>query len=159
MTTRDSNFSYLIYPVKTDDHKNAHRSGIQPRLVKGFSLVELVVVMAIMGIIATIAIPSYQQFITKERRADAHNLLMSNAARLTKCFTLAGSYENDCNLVSTSKSGFYSLSSELTATTWKITALPISDNAQSKDSGCQTMAIDHIGIKTATGDNVNSCWD
>lgn len=159
MPTQENILLYSDCSVATDKHGYIYRADIPLKKIKGFTLVELLIVMAIVGIVASVAAPSYQQHITKERRADAHNLLMLNTARLTKCFTLAGSYENGCDLLDTSKQEYYSLTSELTATTWKLTAIPVSDNVQSNDTECLTIAIDHIGVKSATGDSADSCWD
>jgi len=124
----------------------------------GFSLVELLIVIVIVGVLASLAIPSYQHYMTVQRRADAHHLLLFNNSQLAKCFTLAGSYENDCNLLTTSKDGYYELSTNLTATTWSITATPVSTEAQSKDDECKSIVLNHIGIKSATGTNSGNCW-
>jgi len=112
----------------------------------GFSLVELLIVIAIVAIVAAVALPNYQNYMVSQRRADAHHLLLFNNSQLAKCFTLAGSYENDCNLLTTSKEGYYELSTNLTATTWSIVATPISTEAQSKDDECTSIALDHIGL-------------
>ncbi len=58
----------------------------------GFTLVELMIVLAIMTILATYAYPSYQQHINKTRRAEGQILLMDMLARQERFFTENNSY-------------------------------------------------------------------
>ena len=59
---------------------------------RGFTLIELMVVVAIVGIIAAIAIPSYQSSVDKARRADAQGALVAFAASMERRFTENNSY-------------------------------------------------------------------
>ncbi len=58
----------------------------------GFTLLELMIVVAVIGIIATFAYPSYQESIKKSRRADAKGALMAFAGAMEKRFTLTNNY-------------------------------------------------------------------
>ena len=63
-------------------------SNVNMKSSKGFTLIELMIVVGVMGILAAIAIPSYQNHITKSRRVEAKDLLTSTAAALERCFSL-----------------------------------------------------------------------
>jgi len=58
----------------------------------GVSLLELVVAMAIVGILASIAYPSYQRYLVKSRRADAQGALLELAGFLERSYTVNGCY-------------------------------------------------------------------
>jgi type IV pilus assembly protein PilE len=59
---------------------------------KGFTLIEMMVVVAILGILAMIALPAYQDSIRKGKRADAKGALMSFAGAMERHFTSNGTY-------------------------------------------------------------------
>lgn len=59
----------------------------------GFTLIELMIVVAIIGIIAAIAYPSYQDQVTKTRRMDAQGALSSFASAMERYYTENGTYE------------------------------------------------------------------
>ena len=131
---------------------------------KGFTLIELMVALAIIGIIAAIAFPSYLKSAQRGRRSDAKSALSQAAQALERCYTQYGSYNSaNCAEVTTltagttSQQGYYTInfavSTDITATTYKVTATPVAGGAQAKDTDCSTMTIDNQGNQAPS-----SCW-
>ena len=78
----------------------------------GFTLIELMIVVAIIGILAAIAIPMYSDYVTRSRRADGQAKLMQVAQELERCYTQFSKYDDDNCSVSASGTvisaqGFY----------------------------------------------------
>lgn len=137
-----------------------HRPRPNHTTASGFSLLELLIVIVIIGILTSLALPSYTKYIRQQGRADAHDLLQTNAARLQRCLTLAGAYNPTpkCNLLTVSPEGYYNLTSTLTAQTWSLEAVPNEYKQQSKDKTCTKLTMNHLGEKGATGDYPEECW-
>jgi len=71
--------------------------GLSTRAVlrqQGFTLVEMMIVVVIMAIIASIAVPSYQNNIRKANRADGMDMALEVAQRMERCFTAYSAYNN-----------------------------------------------------------------
>ncbi len=115
----------------------------------GFTLIELMIVIAIIGILTAIAFPSYQNYLKQSRRADAKGALMGLANAMERHFTETNSYEKAAvSNANTGKPRIYSTTSPIdgdiayydlgittaTQTTYTIRATPISSSAQ-KDDG------------------------
>lgn len=129
----------------------------------GFSLIELLIVMAIMGILAAIAYPSYSQYVIKTKRSDAHLALLSAAQTMERCKSTSYSFINCTLTKTTSPEGHYSiaLTPAPTASTFTIVATPL--GGQTKDTECTTMLIDHRSTRSSTpgaaGQDANMCWN
>ena len=128
---------------------------------RGFTLIELMIVIVVIAIIAAIAIPSYQNQIQKTRRADAHAALLQAAQILERCFTRTNSYLA-CNVDGPSPDGFYEISTVVqgddatTATTFQVQA--VARPPQDRDTpSCLTMTIDHLGRRGPDPDP-DRCW-
>ena len=136
------------------------RRAVNNKHSSGFTLIELLIAIAIVSVLLSMAIPSYTDYITQSRRGDAKHLLMLNAQRLQRCFTLEGVYNGSCVTRQDSKGGYYTLSptSQFTANTFNLIAEPVLGSSQAKDSGCKTFLYDHTGRRTATGIIAEKCW-
>lgn len=123
----------------------------------GTTLIELLIVLAIIGILSQVAVPGFSKYIVESRRSDAHHLLQSNAQLLQRCLTLAGRYTG-CNTVNVSRDGHYELTSVLADQTWSLSAKAVEDGKQQKDTDCTTFNLNHIGLRSAAGNQPDACW-
>jgi len=126
---------------------------------RGFTLIEIVTVMAIVGILAAIAIPSYNKTMMKGRRSDAKVTLMKISQQLERCFTEHNSYTaaSGCTNYNntTSDEGYYTITTAQNATTYALTAKPKIGSAQAGDTDCAQFTLNQMGTKGATN---SICW-
>jgi type IV pilus assembly protein PilE len=135
----------------------------------GFTLIELMVVVAIIGLLAAIAIPSYKDSTRRANRADAQITLSRLATLQERYFFRTNQYTGDFNdLISgvadnttsiTSDEGYYTVALTATASSWSLTATGIGD--QANDSECVTLTLTNLGAKTSTDSNnaaSTECW-
>ena len=141
---------------------------------KGFSLIELLFVIAIVGILSAIAYPSYCDYLTRTRRLDGQTALLHLASRLEDYYTRENTYQtatlaegktSDILSTPTSTGGWYTLTiTHITATTYQLQATPIGPQA-SRDTRCQSLTLSSTGIEGVTTGPAGSptelarrCW-
>jgi len=126
--------------------------------VRGLTLIELMVVMAMLGIMLAVAVPSFGGYMIKAKRQDATTLLYETVQRLERCFTLEGVYNGACSIKSISEEGYYTLTAVRSEQSYILSAVPVSGKSQSGDSDCATLSITSTGEKDATGPMGKTCW-
>lgn len=138
------------------------RSSLKPG-APGFSLIELVTALAIVGILAAIAIPSYTAHMQKSRRSDAKQALTSAAQAMERYFTEQNTYQtatlgNAGVYANTSPNSYYTLSiAAQTQTTYSLQAVPGGEQA---GDPCATFTLNEQGVQGVTGGTLTaaSCW-
>lgn len=129
---------------------------------RGFSLIELMMAVAVVGILAAIALPSYQNSVRKSRRADAKVALTDTAQRLERCLTQYGTYDNgNCTVADAfnSPDAYYAISTNVATMSYTLTAA--ARGPQLKDEACVRFTLDHRGAKAAfdgAGNAAADCW-
>lgn len=141
---------------------------------RGFSLIELMIVVAIIAIISAFAYPSYDRYVIKTKRSVAQNALLQVADRQQQFFMdnkrfaaditnlgfPANPYvvdDNGTSTVASDADAVYSLSlSNVTATTWTATAAPLNSQL-SRDTYCGSLTITQTGAKSKSGAS-DECW-
>ncbi len=135
--------------------------------VSGFTLIEMMITVAIIGILAAIAYPSYTEYTMKSRRTEAKSCLMELAQFMERLYATNATYLDDGQAptlptlsCTTSLSGHYALSfsGTPTRTSYTLQAIPQGSQA-SKDTKCGTLTLNQAGAKTESGTGtVSDCW-
>ncbi len=122
---------------------------------RGFTIIELMIVVALVAIVAGIAIPAYTEHVMRSRRSDAQIALMEMANLQEKWRADNLTYTanvSDLPYAVTSQNGLYQLSIPV-ATTQNYTLQASALGPQTDDTGCTTLQLTALGVRTPT-----NCW-
>lgn len=123
---------------------------------RGFTLIELMIVIAIIGILAAVGYPSYASYVKKAQRADAIHALLVESGRLEEFYLNADTYAGFAVASADSPEGFYKI--ELTGDATAFVYLLTATRTPANDPGCVTFTYDQRGVKAATGTEAVDCW-
>lgn len=137
-----------------------------PKTEQGFTLIEMMIVVAIIGILAAIAYPNYQEYVLRGHRSEGMALLNDAAARQERYYSQTNTYvtaDGDIQklgLSATSSSGRYELSVSAPNGSggYLLTAAP--QGAQAADTKCGAFLLNARGVRNvgASGASANECW-
>ena len=132
-------------------------------LASGFTLIELMTVVAIIGILVAIALPSYNDSVRKGKRGQAKSDLVEIAQRAERYRTVQGSYdgfalrEEDENSPRQGDPA-YTVTADAEGQEFLLTATPV--GGQTADTRCMTLTLNQAGNKTESGTAASAadCW-
>lgn len=147
--------------MKALPHRRAAAGRVQRQ--QGFTLVELMIAVAVIAILAAVALPSYRQHMANSRRSDAKVALLSLAQAMERFYTERGSYAaatvgSSGVYGSASPQGYYTLSiTAQDATSYTVRAAPT--GAQTGDA-CGSYTYTQAGVRGVTGGSLTAaqCW-
>lgn len=126
------------------------------RGVSGFTLIEVMVVVAIIGIIASIALPSYNEHVRKTRRAAGGACALAVAQQMERFYTANMSYTGavaDTAICQDSALDYYNIGVNIpTARTYTVSATPTGSHS---GDACGVLGVNQAGTRTADG---TRCW-
>ena len=146
------------------------RRGGCVRSARGMTLIELMIVVAVIALLGAVALPAYQSSVRKAHRADAKSALTACAQRLERYHTEKSGYKTATETATVgdpaagatcdedSENKYYKLSlptASLTATTYLLTATP--QGSQTADA-CVNFTLNQAGERGVSGLSVAECW-
>jgi type IV pilus assembly protein PilE len=142
-----------------------------PKKQKGLTLIELMVTIAVVAILTSVAVPMYSSYTLKSSRTAAKTILQKISAKQenfyinNKQYTgdltdlgygSASVYVNKQSEETTSAAAVYQINVSGSATAFSISAVP--QNHQADDTDCGTLTLNNLGVKGATGSKGVNCW-
>lgn len=134
------------------------------RRERGVSLIELMTVVVVVAILASIAVPSYRRYVVRSQRTDATAALLRLQAAQEKYYLQNNAYAPDVTTLrftGTSDLGLYTISIATGAgdQSYTATAAPVTGKSQQDDTSCKSFTLTDTGVRAVTGpDGQAVCW-
>ena len=146
---------------------NEHKHMSRQQQQNGFTLIEVLIVVAIVGIIASIAVPNYSQFMIDGRRTDAITFLSEAAGEQMRYFSDNNKYADDMEELGygaaatfDSPEGHYrvGVTNPGGLSTFVLSATPVAGGKQAGDPECEAFTINDKNVKKNVGGTDTDCW-
>jgi type IV pilus assembly protein PilE len=131
----------------------------------GFTLIELMIVVALLAIITTISVTSYRQYMLRANRTDAGAFLLRIAAAQERWYLDNNEYSADpvadLKIGATSERGYYEITINRNAdpaTGYSAVAKAVAGGRQSTDADCQELSINETGQRDSAPEGIDVCW-
>lgn len=127
--------------------------------VNGFTIIELLLVVSIIGILAAVAYPSYNDFMLQGNRSEGQRELLRLANLQEQLYVDTRAYTADMTDLGMNadpfitENGLYSIDATVAGDTFVLTAT--AKSTQVKDTACKVLTINEVGVKTPT----SGCWE
>jgi type IV pilus assembly protein PilE len=129
--------------------------------LNGFTLIELMLVVVIIGVLAAVAYPSYVEQVRKGRRSECKSAILQTSNLLERFYTINNSYSSDFAAIGgknfsgdNADSSSCTISIEAEGATFTVTATP-----KISDPNCGNLTLNNTGLKTESGSkSVDYCW-
>lgn len=132
---------------------------------RGFSLIELLIVITVVGLLLAVALPSYTRYVLRSHRSSAITGVLDVASRQARYYTTNNTYTTSLTAlgypadpmpVTDTSNRYYNLSvSAASATGFTVSAAP--QGAQVKDT-CGTYTYTDLGVKSVSFGSLGDCW-
>lgn len=130
---------------------------------------ELLIVVAIMGVLASLALPAYNNSVLRSARSEAKSELLQVASDQERYFSNFNTYVNDATPLNTpvvaarnrtTQNGLYSISVAACGTGTLANCFVATATAQGDQTAdsCTTLTVSNTGARGATGDTTEECW-
>lgn len=142
----------------------------------GFTLIELMIVVAIVGILTAIAYPAYSQYFLKARRTDARNAVLDLASRQERFYSVNNTYSSSPAAlgygvtattfpvsVNVNGQSYYTLTASIASAPAGFVAIAIPISPQTADTKCYSFQVDQSGAQSNLDSggvalSTTGCW-
>lgn len=132
---------------------------------QGFTLIELMIVVAVIAILAAVALPSYKRYVLKSHRSSAITAVLDLASREARYYTTNNTYSSslvtlgygsDPMPLTDLSNHYYDLSvTAANSTSFTVSAAPAGN--QTSDT-CGTFSYNDLGVKSVSSGTLSECW-